>query len=765
MKPLFFLLAKRIYSFSSILKTSALGVLLLFTSHVNANITPSQEEEIQTLKDQLEAATNQYQKAGIISELISIYSGHDTSIAVQYISTIQQFEPEVSNAFYPFVKGLYLNKLSKYQSAKPYFISAISAFQQNKDHAQVAECLEQLSYCYSFTGLLDSALITLEQSKHLLEKEKLTKDEQHLYAMLHGTIGTIYRKMAQYDSAMWYMDKAISLKESSDDPSWAIDVSNKGNIYLIQGDLVKGAEHYLKAVHQFEKINDLKNANTTYLNLSIIHLNLEQYDEEKKYIEKSIGISKRTNDNFHLAYGLLMLSANNTHYEKHEKAKELNLKALTLSHELKNDVLISRSLYQTGESYSILGIADSAFYYLSECRSFCEQSNAIQVALFYAMAAKGLGSYYLNTNQYQSAIPFLNEYLNWEASNRGNLSLQGEVSEKLARAYAGIGDYQQAYQYHQQYKILNDSILNQENIAAITEAETEARYVAEQEKQALALEAERKEQRFIQYSLLGGIATLLLLSALIYRNYRIKNKANQTIEKQKEQLEYLNQTKDRIFAIIGHDMRKPVLSFRGIAKKVNYLLQKQDFETLNAIGGQIEQNALALNELTDNLLNWALLQKEALTLNPASIPLAEVIEEIIELFKGAADNKNIHIQTDIPDNLEVLTDLHAFRTIIRNLIDNAIKYTPENGQVSIRASKIPTGVEIEVSDTGVGIAEDKLQNIFLLQNDKSTRGTAGEKGTGLGMHLVKELTKINKGAIDVKSQVGKGTLFVLTFPS
>ena len=765
MKPLFLLLARRNWSILPILKTSILGVFLLLANHINANITPSQEEEIQTLKDQLKAETNQYQKAGIISELISIYSGHDTSIVVQYISTIQQFEPDVSNAFYPFAKGLYLTKLSEYQSAKPYFISAISAFQQNKDHTQVAKCLEQLGYCYSFTGLLDSALITLEQSKQLLEKENLLEEEQHLYAMLHGAIGTIYRKTAQYDSAMWHMDKAISLKEAIDDPSWAIDVSNKGNLYLIQGDLATGAKHYLKAVRQFEKINDLKNANTTYLNLSIIHRNLEQFDEEKKYIEKSIGISKKTNDKFHLAYGLLMLSSCEASYEAYEKAKELNLQALALCHELQNDVLISQALYQTGESYSTLGIADSAFYYLSECRSFCKQSSANDVALFYAMSAKGLGNHYLIAEQYQHAIPFLKEYLDWEANTRGNLSLQGEVSEALAQAYAGIGNYQQAYQYHQQYKILNDSILNQENIAAVTEAETEARYIAEQEKQALALEAERKEQRFIQYSLLGGIAALLMLSALIFRNYRIKNRANKTIAKQKEQLEHLNQTKDRIFAIIGHDMRKPVLSFRGIAKKVNYLLQKQDFETLNAIGGQIEQNALTLNELTDNLLNWALLQKEALTLNPTSIPLAEVIEEILELFKGAADNKNIHIQTNIPEDLEVLTDLHAFRTIIRNLIDNAIKYTPENGQVSISASKIPTGVEIEVADTGVGIAEDKLQNIFLLQNDKSTRGTAGEKGTGLGMHLVKELTKINHGAINVKSQVGKGTLFVLTFPS
>ena len=331
MKPLALLSSKaNTRYFISILKASILGVFLFFTTDAIATTPPTQQEKAQKLKGQLEEASGEYQKAELIIELVSIYAGLDTSIALQYISTILEYQPEVNNAFFPLAKGLYYNKLSEYQTAKPYFLSALAAFRQNEDYGKVAKCLEQLCYSYSFTGLVDSALIIAEQAINVLEKENLSEEERLLYAMIHGTKGTLHRKMAQYDSAMWYMDEAIRLKKAIDDPSWAIDVSNKGNIYLTQGDLVKGAAHYLKAVNQFEKINDLKNANTTYLNLSIIHLNLEQYDEEKKYIEKSIGISKKTNDKFHLAYGLLMLSANHSRYEKHVEAKDLNLEALQL---------------------------------------------------------------------------------------------------------------------------------------------------------------------------------------------------------------------------------------------------------------------------------------------------------------------------------------------------------------------------------------------------------------------------------------------------
>ena len=234
---------------------------------------------------------------------------------------------------------------------------------------------------------------------------------------------------------------------------------------------------------------------------------------------------------------------------------------------------------------------------------------------------------------------------------------------------------------------------------------------------------------------------------------------------QNEELKNLNNIKDRIFAIIGHDLRKPALAFRGITKKVNYLLQKQDYKTLSALGNNIEEEALALNKLTDNLLNWALMEKDIMPYQPALIRLADIVNENIHLFKNIAKDKSLQLTSYVPEEVQVYADRNAVHTIVRNLIDNAVKYTPKDGQIEIRADRTSGDITIEIRDNGIGIPREKLEDIFLLQDDKSEKGTAGEKGTGLGLHLVYELVKLNKGSLDVRSRVGQGTAFEVVLPS
>lgn len=237
------------------------------------------------------------------------------------------------------------------------------------------------------------------------------------------------------------------------------------------------------------------------------------------------------------------------------------------------------------------------------------------------------------------------------------------------------------------------------------------------------------------------------------------------LETQNQELQQLNNIKDRIFAIIGHDLRKPALAFRGITKKVNYLLQKQDYKTLSALGNNIEEEALALNKLTDNLLNWALMEKDVMPYQPTLIRLADIVDENIHLFKNIAKDKSLQLMSYVPEEVQVYADRNAVHTIVRNLIDNAIKYTPQDGQIEVRADRNSGDITIEIRDTGIGIPKEKLQDIFLLQDGKSEEGTAGEKGTGLGLHLVYELVKLNKGSLDVRSRVGEGTAFEVVLPS
>ncbi len=236
--------------------------------------------------------------------------------------------------------------------------------------------------------------------------------------------------------------------------------------------------------------------------------------------------------------------------------------------------------------------------------------------------------------------------------------------------------------------------------------------------------------------------------------------------KQKEQaLIQLNNTKDRLFAIIGHDLRKPALAFRGISKKVNFLIQQKEFDTLNKFGETLEQSAFSLNTLLDNLLNWALKQRDVLPYDPEPVNVQQVTEEIFELFEQIAEAKGVHLQLNIPASIIAYSDPNALNTIIRNLVDNAIKYTPNGGSVQVNSEKKEDNISIVIKDTGQGMSNDQLTKIFELNKNKSTQGTSGEKGSGLGLSLVKDLVDLNKGIIKIQSKQKEGTTFEILLPA
>ena len=237
------------------------------------------------------------------------------------------------------------------------------------------------------------------------------------------------------------------------------------------------------------------------------------------------------------------------------------------------------------------------------------------------------------------------------------------------------------------------------------------------------------------------------------------------IREKEQQLEVSNATKDQLFAIISHDLRKPALSFRGIGKKINYLLQKKEFIRLQQLGTSLEQSALNLNKLLDNLLKWALSQKKALKSTSQAYALRPIFDDIIALFQPVIEEKEIIIHIDVPPEITLIGDRDIVTTILRNLMDNSIKFTPLGKQIRVVAKSTGTTVTCTIKDAGVGMTTDQIEKIFQLDNTKSQQGTEGEKGVGLGMVLVKELVATQKGSIEISSELNKGTLIELSLPT
>jgi len=229
-------------------------------------------------------------------------------------------------------------------------------------------------------------------------------------------------------------------------------------------------------------------------------------------------------------------------------------------------------------------------------------------------------------------------------------------------------------------------------------------------------------------------------------------------------LKNLNITKDKLFSIIAHDLRSPfnhILSFSELLLDEADNIETEQLEHYSKIINRSAKNTLVL---LDNLLNWAKSQTGQLRFEPENHYFKYIIKEIIELSSNSAINKNISLNFFNEEDIVVFADSQMLKTILRNLISNAIKFTNLNGEVSINALKKNNYVEIAISDNGTGMNEETQNKLFNLDTNETTQGTAEEKGSGLGLILCKEFVEKHAGKIWVESELGKGSVFKFTLP-
>jgi signal transduction histidine kinase len=235
-------------------------------------------------------------------------------------------------------------------------------------------------------------------------------------------------------------------------------------------------------------------------------------------------------------------------------------------------------------------------------------------------------------------------------------------------------------------------------------------------------------------------------------------------EKVEDELRESNATKDRFFSIIAHDLRNPFISignFITLMNKHSAVLSKTE---IIAISKELKESTDKTQELLENLLQWAQSQRGTIHFKPEVIELSEISEEITSLFGPIAKAKSITLESHIKNNTLAFADWQMTSTILRNLVSNAIKFTPENGTVSVKAIQTEELLQIKVSDTGIGMKQEVMDKLFIVGQKVVSTGTANEKGTGLGLLLCKELVEKNGGYIDVYSEPEKGSTFSFTLP-
>ena len=244
-------------------------------------------------------------------------------------------------------------------------------------------------------------------------------------------------------------------------------------------------------------------------------------------------------------------------------------------------------------------------------------------------------------------------------------------------------------------------------------------------------------------------------------NSELKTKTEGLIEQEKE-LKEINETKDKLFSIVAHDLRGPIGAFQGLLNLFKQgEIEKDEFmDFIPKLGNDIDHISFTLN----NLLSWGQKQMNGLVTKPEIVSLDKLVAENINLLSETAINKSIKLASSLPRNTLAWTDGDQIDIVIRNLISNALKFTPTNGMVTVTSREKNDYWEISVRDTGIGMDRETLNNVFSDTNNLSTYGTNNEKGTGLGLSLCKEMVEKNNGTIWADSIVNQGTTLYFTVP-
>jgi two-component system, sensor histidine kinase and response regulator len=538
-------------------------------------------------------------------------------------------------------------------------------------------------------------------------------------------------------------------------------------------------------------------------NIGWIYYRKGNYSKAKEISMEALQINQKFGDKKETAQCLNNLGAINAEQELYPIGIDNFKEAYRLAKEVGNKEIMSRSLNNVAYTFLKMRQLDSAWYYTQRSMdehindkyrtAFAQQivgdiafekgdfSSALKSLEVCLMGANEMNNNFLRTstlyrlgrvnlqlNNPDQALIYLNQ--NLPIAQRFEYKIELEQTYKfLSAAYATKKDFAHAFEFQSRYQAMHDSLTEQksgEQIALI-----QAKYGSEiKNTQIELLTKNSKMQRAWIYIVIGWLFLLLVLVViLVYNNRRgrmvnrLLAEKNNLINEQTQQLIGLNSTKDKLFSIIGHDMRSPVASLRGLMDLVSSTAMTQD--EFVEMSKKLRKNLDHVHADLENLLSWAQTQQKGLTPTFENILLYDAVKDKIILHNETAKAKGIEVVNAVDKDIYVHADKNHLGLVFRNLIGNAIKFTHPRGSIKINCSEEGNKIKISVTDTGTGMSKEELNKLFNSGSHFSKPGTQNEKGIGLGLMLVKEFIELNNGTIEVASEEGKGTTFTFFLQS
>jgi signal transduction histidine kinase/Tfp pilus assembly protein PilF len=625
--------------------------------------------------------------------------------------------------------GLYYNSIASYDSANWYLEKSLAIYRKNNNESGIASVVNNLGVVKFNTGQYHEAINLYQRSLALREKNGELKG----VAMCYNNIGNANMSQGDLRMALNNYLNGLRVRELLHDESGiATSLSNLGNVSYMLGDLDNAFAYYQRGMELSRKLGDKAGVINTLINIGAGFYGQQKYAEARLNFNEALRMARSINDQLSMTICLSNLAQSALEERKYPEAMRLYSESLEIAHTI-------------GDTEGI------------------------------AAARLGIGNTYLRTARSEESLPYLLKA--YELAESMNAKpLRAEAATSLSVAYANEGRFDHAYHYQQVANTYRDSLLMRNDPRRLSELQAD--YELSQKQNEISLLEKDKQlhekrariQLFISISLTLIIGLSILMIVMLFRSRRKTRLQSLMITRQKNALETqasklaeLNTLKDKTFSILSHDLRSPIAALNNTMMLLDeQLLTPEEFGYIKT---ELTRQLDALNLVLDNLLHWSRLQIQGQSIaQPVLLPIRHITEQNINLLRAQANNKAITIENTILDGMAAHGDKDQIGIVVRNLISNAIKFTPPNGRIHISAETTNQFMEVSVKDSGIGMSDAQLRKLFIYQSHFSERGTSGEKGTGLGLLLCKDFVEQNGGHIFIVSAPGEGSTVRFTLP-
>ena len=574
------------------------------------------------------------------------------------------------------------------------------------------------------------------------------------------------------DSALLMGEKALDIATRAGyKKGMALGHLTLGVAYGMQGLYPEALDNDLKALRLSEALGMEGLTGNNYSNIGIVYTDMKDYPRAIDYFRRALAISRHFPEKAGVAYGYINLGETFSAAGQLDSAIWYSKAALAIGEEIHDTTALSAALENLGDYTARNGHPREALPYLQRALLIAQDVHDENTV---AAVHISMADAFADLQKYRQSIPLADQAL------REAIKLHSDLYKKnayhtLYRDYASLKMPDKALNARNQEIAINDSIYNIDKEKRLHGLQATYELERKQHQLDLAnndrlLKAEALARDRIQLYALAAALVLLVLWAiwLIMSNRRrrqmnrLLKHRNQEIVQKNIELQDLNAVKNKLLAILGHDLRSPLTTLKGFVDLLKLSALRPD--QIKTFSQQMGESLESTSRLLDNLLFWTKSQMEGMDPNAKVFDILPLLEQNAQLIKPRSEEKKITVSVAGTPSLFVYADEIMIDIVVRNLVDNALKFSRPGDTISVDAAGTEKEVTVTVKDTGHGIAIESQHKIFK-GITYTTNGTSKEKGSGLGLTLCKELVEKNGGTIYFDSEPGKGSTFRFTLPA